>query len=119
MELCRVNRCDCFSAAAALRPHVIMGACSPGTDKFEPKTVLKHFKNICEIPHISGHEQALCSYIKDFARKCGHEYFEDETGNLIVYVKASPGCEGVPPFLMQAHMDIWFRQRKKRQTMIF
>ena len=76
------------------------------TDKFEPKTVLKHFKNICEIPHISGHEQALCSYIKDFARKCGHEYFEDETGNLIVYVKASPGCEGVPPFLMQAHMDM-------------
>lgn len=76
------------------------------TDKFEPKKVLTHFKNICEIPHVSGHEQALCAYIKNFAEKCGHEYFEDEAGNLIVYVNASPGYENVPPFLMQAHMDM-------------
>jgi len=75
-------------------------------EEFGPKHVLKHFKNICDIPHTSFHEAALCQYIKDFAAEHGHEYYEDETGNLIVYVKASPGCENAPAFLLQAHMDM-------------
>lgn len=75
-------------------------------EKFGPKHVLQHFLNICEIPHPSGHEEKVCEYIKNFAKSHGHRYFEDESGNLIVYVDASPGHEDAKPFLMQAHMDM-------------
>ena len=75
-------------------------------DKFEPKHVIKHLERICEIPHISNHEGELCRYIKGVAAENGHTYYEDEAGNLIVYVKATAGCEDVPAFLMQAHMDM-------------
>lgn len=98
------------AVAIVLRPHIIFalfgGYLMDYIEKFEPKHVLEHFKNICDIPHISNHEQALCKYIKDFAQKNGHEYYEDEAGNLIVYVNATQGYETVPPFLMQAHMDM-------------
>lgn len=75
-------------------------------EKFGPKHVLKHFLNICAIPHPSGHEEKVCAYIKDFAEKHNHKYFEDEAGNLLVYVDATPGYEDSEPFLIQAHMDM-------------
>lgn len=75
-------------------------------DRFEPKHAIKHFVNICGIPHPSGHEEGVCAYIKDFAQKHGHRYIEDEAGNLLVYVNASPGCENVAPYMLQAHMDM-------------
>lgn len=75
-------------------------------EKFGPKHAIKHFVNICNIPHPSEHEQALCSYIKNFADEHGHKYYEDKEGNLIVYVDGTPGYENAPAFLMQAHMDM-------------
>lgn len=76
------------------------------SDRFEPKAAVKHLVNICGIPHTSGHEEGVRGYIKDFALKQACEYFEDECGNLIVYVAASPGCEDAAPYLIQAHMDM-------------
>ena len=75
-------------------------------DRFEPKAVIKHFVNICNIPHPSGHEEGIREYIRKIADENGQEYFIDKGGNIIVYVEASPGNESLPPYLIQAHMDM-------------
>ena len=75
-------------------------------DRFEPKAAIKHFVNICNIPHPSGHEEGIREYIRKIADENGQEYFIDKGGNIIVYVEASPGNESLPPYLIQAHMDM-------------
>ena len=75
-------------------------------DRFEPQAVIRHFVNICNIPHPSGHEEGVREYVRKCADEHGHDYHIDEGGNIIVYVKASPGCEGVAPYMIQAHMDM-------------
>lgn len=88
-------------------------------DRFEPKAVIKHFVNICNIPHPSGHEEGIREYIRKIADENGQEYFIDKGGNIIVYVEASPRqrvC--LPPYLVQAHME-YVPQKKNGRTTIF
>lgn len=75
-------------------------------EAFEPHHVLRHFENICAIPHPSKHEEGVRAYVRDFAEKHGHSWRQDEKGNLLVNVAATPGYENVPPVLLQAHMDM-------------
>lgn len=73
---------------------------------FEPRTVLRHFEDICAIPHGTGHEAALRSHIAELASKYGLSSEQDEAGNLLVRIPASTGCETAPPFLIQGHLDM-------------
>lgn len=73
---------------------------------FEPRTVLRHFEDICAIPHGTGHEAALRSHIAELASEYGLSSEQDEAGNLLVQVPASTGCETAPPFLIQGHLDM-------------
>ena len=75
-------------------------------DGFEPQNVLRHFEDICSIPHGSGHEAALRSHIAALADRYGLAHREIGGGNLLVRVPASPGCEEAAPFLIQGHMDM-------------
>jgi len=50
---------------------------------YEPASVLKYFEDICHIPHISYHEQALSDYCVAFAKERGLYYEQDELGNVI------------------------------------
>ncbi|MDO5131916.1 MAG: M20/M25/M40 family metallo-hydrolase [Eubacteriales bacterium] len=75
-------------------------------DRFEPRDVLRHFEDICAIPHGTGHEAALRAHIEALAEKNGLPAERDEAGNLLVRVPASAGCEAAPPFLIQGHMDM-------------
>ena len=52
-------------------------------ERFEPKAVIKHFVNICNIPHPSGHEEGIREYIRKIADENGQEYFIDKGGNII------------------------------------
>lgn len=76
------------------------------TQGFRPQRVLKHFEDICAIPHGSGNEWALSNHIIAMAQAKGYEYVRDEGGNLLVRVPASPGCEKAAPFLLQGHLDM-------------
>lgn len=76
------------------------------TKDFRPQRVLKHFEDICAIPHGSGSEWALGDHIIALAQARGYEYVRDEGGNLLVRVPASPGCEEAAPFLLQGHLDM-------------
>lgn len=82
------------------------------TKNFEPRRVLERFEDICAIPHGSGHEQALGDWIMALAEKRGHEVIRDGVGNILVRVAATPGCEAVPPILLQGHLDMVLAQEE-------
>ncbi len=75
-------------------------------DGFEPQNVLRHFEDICSIPHGTGFEGALGDHVIALAEKHGLAWSRDGGGNILVRVPASPGCEGAAPFLIQGHMDM-------------
>ena len=73
---------------------------------FEPQRVLRHFEDLCAIPHGSGHEEALADHIAALAAKRGLETYRDRVGNVFVRVPATPGYEKAAPFLLQGHLDM-------------
>lgn len=73
---------------------------------FEPQNVLRHFEDICSIPHGTGREAALRDHIAALAGENGLPAELDGAGNLLVRVPASKGCGSAPPFLIQGHMDM-------------
>lgn len=75
-------------------------------ENFAPQEVLRHFEDVCAIPHGSGNERALADHIATLAQANGHEVLRDDTGNVFVRVAAASGCEGAPPLLIQGHMDM-------------
>ena len=74
--------------------------------KYEPKNIIKHFSEICKIPHISSHEKQLSDYLKDFFKKNGCQVKQNEIGNLIAIKPATKGYENYPSILLQAHIDM-------------
>lgn len=82
------------------------------TENFEPRCVLERFEDICAIPHGTGHEQALGDWVMALAEKRGHEAIRDAAGNILVRVATTPGCENVPPILLQGHLDMVLAQEE-------
>lgn len=76
------------------------------TQEFEPRCILKHFENICSIPHCSGNEAELAAYIESYAKERDLITKMDDRGNLFIRVPASKGYGDVAPLLMQGHMDM-------------
>lgn len=72
----------------------------------QPHGLWKQFLRICSIPHPSKHEQLICQYIIDFATEHGLEYKQDRAGNIVVRKAATPGKEGSPKVILQAHVDM-------------
>ncbi len=70
------------------------------------KPLWKHFFNICNVPHPSGHEDKVREYIVNFAKNLNIECIVDEVGNVILNKKASTGYESRPHVILQAHMDM-------------
>lgn len=73
---------------------------------YEPKNILKHFAEICKIPHISLHEKQLSDYLYNFFKQHGCEVIQDRVFNLIIKKPASKGYEDRPSILFQGHMDM-------------
>lgn len=76
------------------------------TEGMEPAHVLRFFEDICRIPHGSGNEAEMAQFIMTLAAEQGLAYEQDQHGNVLVHLYASPGCEEAPMFLMQGHMDM-------------
>lgn len=73
---------------------------------YQPKEVFQIFEDLCAIPHGSGNETGVASYIVEYAKKRGLFVLRDETGNVFVRKEASKGYENTPPILLQGHMDM-------------
>lgn len=72
----------------------------------EPKKLWNRFADICDIPHPSKHEAAICAYIIDFAKKHNFAYKQDSVGNIVVCKPATKGYEKHPTVILQAHVDM-------------
>lgn len=71
-----------------------------------PQPLWQWFEQICAIPHPSKHEQALSSYIQQWAKAQGLAVVEDKVGNLIIRKPATAGMEQCKTVALQAHLDM-------------
>lgn len=73
---------------------------------YEPSEVLSIFEDICNIPHVSYHEQELSDFCVAFAKERGLYYEQDELGNVVIIKEATEGYEDVEPMIIQGHLDM-------------
>jgi len=74
--------------------------------EFEPKLLWKYFDELRQIPRESKNEKTAGEYIVATAKKFNLEYDQDEIGNIVVRVPASPGHENAPTVVLQGHLDM-------------
>lgn len=72
----------------------------------EPRNVWGYFHAITQLPRPSKQEDKVREYILDEAQKLNLKTYQDEVGNVIVYVPASPGYESHETVIIQNHMDM-------------
>ncbi len=67
--------------------------------------VLNEFNNISQIPRESGHERAMSSHLKSWAKENGFKVVRDSSNNVIIDVPATSGYEKAPTTILQCNMD--------------
>jgi len=72
----------------------------------KPERLWYYFEEICRIPRPSKHEEQIAEYLLDFAATHQLEALKDETGNVLIRKKASPGFERRQTVILQSHMDM-------------
>jgi dipeptidase D len=71
-----------------------------------PQPLWDIFAQICAIPHPSGHEEALASYIMQWAERKKLSVERDKVGNILIRKPATVGLENLLPVVLQAHLDM-------------
>lgn len=74
--------------------------------ELEPKEIFRYFEKICQIPHGSGHTDAISEFCLEFAADHALACRQDESGNVIIWKQASPGREQARPLILQGHLDM-------------
>ncbi|MBW8875295.1 MAG: aminoacyl-histidine dipeptidase [Acidobacteria bacterium] len=74
--------------------------------ELEPRPLWQHFDELLTIPRPSKHEERARSYVIGVAERKGLRHREDAIGNVVVEKPASPGKEGAPTVVLQAHLDM-------------
>jgi dipeptidase D len=72
----------------------------------ETKLLWNYFIELCKIPHGSKKEAAAAKWVADQGRALGLETIQDEVGNVVIRKPATPGYEGLPGYILQAHVDM-------------
>lgn len=72
----------------------------------EPRIVWEQFDAITRVPRPSKKEGKIIEFLIAFAKKHGIEYRKDTIGNVVMRKPATPGYEGRPTVILQAHMDM-------------
>ncbi|USD65856.1 aminoacyl-histidine dipeptidase [Vibrio sp. SCSIO 43136] len=74
--------------------------------QLSPAPLWQFFDKICSIPHPSKHEEALATYIVDWAKEQGLDVRRDPTGNVFIKKPATAGMENKKGVVLQAHIDM-------------
>ena len=72
----------------------------------KPALVFGIFDEINQVPRPSKKEEKIRAYLLDFAAKHNINAKTDAIGNVVMTKAATPGKEGAPAIVMQAHMDM-------------
>ena len=78
---------------------------------YEPASVLRHFEDICAIPHGSFHTKAISDHVAAFACAHGLRYVQDGANNVILFVPGTAGYEDAAPVILQGHLDMVCEKR--------
>lgn len=73
--------------------------------------VFSHFQKINMIPRCTGKEEAISSYLLNWALGQGLEARQDDALNIFIKKMGSLGRETEPSLLLQAHMDMVCQKR--------
>jgi dipeptidase D len=68
--------------------------------------ILTIFEQIAAVPRQSNHEAAISRWMLDWARQHNFPARADALGNVVIAVPATPGLEGAPTVVLQAHLDM-------------
>jgi dipeptidase D len=80
----------------------------------EPKILWQRFFEITQVPRPSKKEEKIKNYLRNLLNQLKLEYKEDKTGNIVVYVKATPGYEKAPIVVLQGHVDMVCEKNKDK-----
>ncbi len=72
----------------------------------KPSLLWQHFAEICKVPHCSKEEEKLARYVISAAEAKGCDYDQDDAGNVVIKVPATPGFEKAPTVVLQGHLDM-------------
>lgn len=72
----------------------------------KPELIWRCFDEITKVPRPSCHEEQIRAYLLDFAKKHNIPVRVDKVGNVAMSKPATPGHEGAPTVVLQAHMDM-------------
>ena len=72
----------------------------------EPRALWAEFLALCAIPHPSHHEEEAARWALGRFKALGIEARTDSGGNVLARKPASPGKEGRPGVILQAHLDM-------------
>ena len=78
----------------------------PTLDKLQPAAVWRIFEKMSAIPRGSGDEARVLDMFKGWAKERGLTWKQDEVGNVLISIPATPGCEKAPALLIQGHVDM-------------
>ena len=73
---------------------------------FENSQIFKYFKEISEIPRVSGNTRGIADYLVSFADAHSLECERDTADNVIIKKPATDGYEGRPTVILQGHTDM-------------
>lgn len=69
-------------------------------------TYIDIFKQICQIPRPSHHEEGIADFLCDFARERGLDFSRDERNCVVIRKPATPGYETHDPIVILNHTDM-------------
>ncbi len=90
--------------------YLLCSVTTPGftaeTDDAVQDGILKNFEKLASIPRPSHHEEKVGAFLLEWAQSQGFKAWQDNVGNVIFDVPATPGYENAPVVALQAHMDM-------------
>jgi dipeptidase D len=75
-------------------------------ESLEPAGVWQFFAGIAATPHESKKETLIRKHVRSIADAHNLAVREDEVGNLVIQVPATPGHENAPITVLQGHLDM-------------
>lgn len=75
-------------------------------EELEPTQIWHHFKALCAIPRLSGHEALARQYTEQVALSAGATYQEDAYGNVVIHSRSYDCHPHLLPLAIQAHLDM-------------
>lgn len=81
-------------------------------DGLYPSIVWKKFYDISQVPRPSKSEERIRLFLRNFAGQNNFDFREDETGNIVILVPPTPGCENKPTVVIQNHVDMVCEKNK-------